>query len=121
MIMSRLLRSFSYAIQGLYYAVVHGANMRIHLLAAATVITVGIIVGLSSTEWAILSITIFMVLCAETINSAIEKTVDLACPERHPMAKLAKDMAAGGVLLAALNAIVVAVLIFGPAFKRLFG
>lgn len=119
--MSRLLRSFSCAIQGLYYAIAHGANMKIHLLAAIAAIAVGITVGLSTTEWIILSITIFMVLSAETINSAVEKTVDLACSEHHPMAKLAKDMAAGGVLLTALNAIVVAVLLFGPALMGLFG
>ncbi len=95
--------------------------MKIHLLAAVLVILAGLSIGLSSTEWAILSITIFMVLSAETINSAIEKTVDLACRERHPMAKLAKDMAAGGVLLTALNAIVVAVLLFGPRIIGLFG
>ncbi len=119
--MSRLLRSFSYAIQGLYYAIVHGENMKIHLLAAIAAIAAGIMVDLSAIEWAILSITIFMVLSAETINSAIEKTVDLACSESHPMAKLAKDMAAGGVFLTALNAVVVAVFLFGPALIGLLG
>jgi diacylglycerol kinase len=88
--------------------------MRIHLLAAAVAIGMGFIVHLSRVEWGLISVTIFMVLAAETINTAIERTVDLISTERHPLAKLAKDLAAGGVLLTAVNAIVIAILLFGP-------
>jgi len=111
--MKRLIGSFSCAIQGIHHSIASGPNMRIHLLAAAAVTGLGFIVGLTRIEWALLSLTVFMVLVAETVNSAIEKTVDLACPERHPVARLAKDMAAGAVLLTALNALVMAVLLFG--------
>jgi len=110
--MKRLIGSFSCAIQGIHHSIASSPNMRIHLLAAAAVTGLGFIVGLTRIEWA-LSLTVFMVLVAETVNSAIEKTVDLACPERHPVARLAKDMAAGAVLLTALNALVMAVLLFG--------
>jgi len=112
--MKRLIGSFACAIQGIHHSIASSPNMRIHLLAAAAVTGLGYIVGLARIEWALLSLTVFMVLVAETVNSAIEKTVDLACPERHPVARLAKDMAAGAVLLTALNALVMAILLFGP-------
>ncbi len=94
--------------------------MKIQLVAAVAAVTLGWYVQLSHIEWALLSITIFMVLAAETINTAIEKSVDLVIREQHPLAKLAKDMAAGGVLLTAINALVIAGLLFGPFFIELF-
>ena len=117
--MKRLSGSFSCAIQGIYHSIASSPNMRIHLLAAAAVIGLGYAVDLTRIEWALLSLTVFMVLAAETVNSAIEKTVDLVGPERHPLARLAKDMAAGAVLLTALNALVMAVLLFGPHLQRM--
>jgi diacylglycerol kinase (ATP) len=118
--MSRLISSFDCAIKGLIDAFVSGANMKIHLLAALTALAVGWWLKLSALEWAIISLTIFFVLAAETFNSAIEVTVDLVTQERHPLAGRAKDLAAGGVLLAAVNALVVAVLLLLPkALHRL--
>ncbi|HEX3011110.1 MAG TPA: diacylglycerol kinase family protein, partial [Syntrophomonadaceae bacterium] len=73
-----LLRSFGYAITGIACAFATGRNMRIHGIAAIVVLATGLLFKVTPLEWAILSITIFMVLGAETINSAIEKTVDLA-------------------------------------------
>ncbi|NLN86512.1 MAG: diacylglycerol kinase family protein [Syntrophomonadaceae bacterium] len=116
--MKRLAVSFSCALQGIYQSIAGAPNMRIHLLAAVSVVVLGYIVSLTRIEWALLSLTVFMVLTAETINSAIERTVDLACQERHAIAKLAKDLAAGAVLLTALNAIVMAILLFGPYLQR---
>ncbi len=118
--MSRLSRSFSCAGQGIWASIYYGANMKIQLVAAVAAVTLGWYVQLSHIEWALLSITIFMVLAAETINTAIEKSVDLVIREQHPLAKLAKDMAAGGVLLTAINALVIAGLLFGPFFIELF-
>lgn len=112
--MSRLSRSFSFALHGIYRSIQDGANMRIHLAAAAAATFMGFIVHLTRVEWALLSITIFMVLAAEVINTAIERTVDFIGAKPHPLAKLAKDLAAGGVLLTAINAIVMAGLLFGP-------
>lgn len=88
--------------------------MKIHLLAAAAAIIMGCIVGLTSLAWGLLSVTIIMVLAAESINTAIERTVDLVGPEIHPLAKAAKDAAAGAVLLTAVNAVVMAFILFGP-------
>ena len=105
--------SFSYAITGIIYVVATGRNMKIHLLATLLVIITGLWLGLTRLEWAIITISIFMVLAAETINTAIEKTVDLVTRDYHPLAKHAKNIAAGGVLLTAINAVIVGVLILG--------
>ncbi len=117
--MERFSRSFSCAIQGIVYSVASGRNMKIHLLAAITAISTAFVLGVNRMEWTLLMLTIFMVLSAETINTAIEKTVDLITEDSHPLAKLAKDLAAGGVLLTAINAVVIGILVFGPYLMKL--
>jgi len=114
--MARLARSFGFALQGIAYTIKCGSNMKIHLLAALVVFLMAAKIGVTRTEWALLSITVFMVLTAETINTSLERSVDLASPDIHPVAKASKDVAAGAVLLAALNSIVIACLVFGPYF-----
>jgi Diacylglycerol kinase len=94
--------------------------MKIHLLAATAAIMMGFIVNLTSLAWGILSITIVMVLAAESINTAVERAVDLVGPETHPLAKAAKDAAAGAVLLTAINAVVIAFILFGPYLMNVF-
>jgi len=117
--MSRLMRSFSFAIQGIIYTIASEPNMKIHFAAAAAAITMAAVFGISRVEWGLLCLTIFMVLIAESINTALERAVDLSNPETHPLAKAAKDAAAGGVLLAALSSIFMAVIIFGPYIIKL--
>jgi len=112
--MGKLGQSFTCAIKGIGYSVYKGRNMKIHVLAAVLVTVLGFILEISRLEWAIIVLTIFMVLAAETINSAIEGTVDLVTKDHHPLARLAKDVAAGGVLLAAISAVIIGLLIFGP-------
>lgn len=113
-----LVRSFACAFSGIACAFACGRNMKIHGLAALTVAAVGALVGVTPLEWAILSLTIFMVLAAETTNTAIEKTVDLATAEFHPLARQAKNLAAGAVLLTAVNSIIIAIIIFKPYLMR---
>ncbi|MBP1762158.1 MAG: Diacylglycerol kinase [Firmicutes bacterium] len=108
-----LRESFAYAIRGILVAIASGRNMKIHVIAALMAVLTGWWLGINRWEWAIITISIFMVLAAETINTAIEKTVDLVTREYHPLAKQAKNMAAGAVLLAAVNAIIIGLLIFG--------
>ena len=109
-----MLKSFAYAISGLIVAVKEERNFRVHLVATLLVTVLGFVFKLSLLEWAILSLTVFLVLVAELVNTAVEKAVDLAAGSRyHPLAKTAKDVAAGGVLLAAANAIIVGIIIFG--------
>ena len=112
--MRKLGRSFSCALKGIGCSVCKGRNMKIHVLAAVLATVIGFVLDISRLEWAIIVLTIFMVLVAETINSAIEVTVDLVTEDHHHLAGLAKDLAAGGVLLTAINAVIMALLIFGP-------
>jgi diacylglycerol kinase len=86
--------------------------MKIHLLAGTLAIVLAFWLGLSRLEWALLMLTIFSVLAAETMNSAVEKVVDLVTSDYHPLAKMAKNLAAGSVLLTAINAVVIGVLLF---------
>lgn len=112
--MRRLRKSFSCAIAGLIYCIKTEKNMKIHILATIIAVIVALVVKLNYTEWGLLILTIFMVLVAETVNTAVEKTVDLVTTEYHPLAKLAKNLAAGAVLLAAIGSLLMAVVIFGP-------
>lgn len=115
--MRRLRKSFSCAIAGLIYCIKNEKNMKIHILATIIAVIVALVVKLNYTEWGLLILTIFMVLVAETINTAVEKTVDLVTTEYHPLAKTAKNLAAGAVLLAAIGSLLMAVVIFGPHIK----
>ena len=106
--------SFGYALRGILTAVASGRNMKIHLLAAILAVITGWWLGINRLEWAMITISIFMVLAAETLNTAIEKAVDLVTREYHPLAKQAKNLAAGAVLLTAISAVIIGLLIFGP-------
>ena len=87
---------------------------RVHAAATVVIIVLGLWLNISSTDWALLAICIALVLAVEAINTAIECIVDIVSPEWHPVARDAKDLAAGGVLVAAIGAAVVGVLVFWP-------
>lgn len=109
----KFLRSFRYAMEGLVTAV-HEQNFRFHLVSAIIVIMAGFVTGLSIVEWCIIILIIALVIGTELINTAIERAVDLASPEIHPLAKQAKDVAAGAVLVFALASGIIGLLIFLP-------
>jgi diacylglycerol kinase (ATP) len=111
---SNLLTSFKYAFAGLWYVLRTQRNARIHLSVTAVVVALGLWLGLSRIEWAIITITVGTVLAAEAFNTVAEAAVDLATTRYHPLAKIAKDVAAGAVLLTAIMAIIVGLLILGP-------
>jgi diacylglycerol kinase (ATP) len=106
--------SFRYAFHGWGYVLRTQRNAWIHSLIATLVILVGLWLGISVQDWAILILTIAMVFTAEFINTAIEAVVDLASPSHHPLAKVGKDVGAAAVLIAALAAILIGLLILGP-------
>ena len=108
------LRGFSFAGQGIWRAVATQRNMKVHLLAAALVVAGGVIERVTATDWACLALAIGLVLTAETLNTVIETLTDLCTEQYHPLAKAAKDMAAGAVLLASASAVGVAVAVFLP-------
>ena len=112
--MSAFLRSFHFAFQGIGYALRTQRNARVHAVIACLAIVAGIYFGISAVEWAVLALTIGTVFSAEMLNTVAELAVDLLTQHYHPMAKIAKDVGAGAVLVAAIAAIGVGLAIFGP-------
>ena len=110
-----LIDSFNYAIEGLIHVLRTHRNMRIHFAIAIAVMVGAVWAGVSRLELIALLLSIAFVLVAEMINSAIEQAIDMATTSFDPLAKLAKDIAAGAVLIAAVNAIAVGVLVFSHA------
>ena len=104
--------SFNYAFEGLIHVLRTQRNMRVHFAVAVIVLVVAITVGVSKIELIALLISITFVLVAEMINTAVEGTIDAATTSFDPMAKLAKDIAAGAVLISAVNAVAVGYLVF---------
>jgi diacylglycerol kinase (ATP) len=102
---SSLLQSFNFAFQGVVAAVRHQRNMRIHLLLGFVVLIGSVFLNLSRLQLAIVFVAVAFVFITEMINSAIETVVDMITDEFDPRAKHAKDLAAGAVLVAAINAL----------------
>jgi undecaprenol kinase len=108
----RLAKSFYYAMEGILHTVKHERNMQIHTVSAVLVVLGGCWFHVSVDHWIILSIMIGGIFSLELMNTAIEKTVDLITDDYHPLAKIAKDAAAGAVLVYAAASVIVGVLIF---------
>jgi Diacylglycerol kinase len=108
----RIVDSFNFAIEGIIYAVRTQRNMRIHMIAALLVLVACFFYDIKKTELLIISITITMVVVAEMINTAIESAIDATTNYYHPLAKIAKNTAAGAVLITAINAVIVGYVIF---------
>ena len=114
--MRAFFKGFVYAGRGLWFCLRHERNFRIHLVAAAAVLGLAPFFRLSRGEWAVLLVTLALVIGAEALNTAVEQAVDLASPDRHPKARAAKDAAAGAVLVCAAAAVGVGfALFFRPA------
>ncbi len=107
-----VLDSFNYAAEGIIHVLRTQRNMRIHFAVAVAVIVLALIVNVTKLELIALLISITFVLIAEMINTAIEGAIDIATTSFDPMAKLAKDIAAGAVLLASVNALAIGYLVF---------
>lgn len=105
--------SLRYALEGITYCIKTQKNMRIHLIFAIITLAAGIIVKISRTEFILVIMAISIVFICEIINTAVEKAIDATTKEYNPIAKIAKDVAAGAVLVAAINSIIVGLLIFG--------
>jgi len=107
-----LLESFNFAFEGIIHVLRTQRNLRIHFLAAVIVLAVAVVVSVSKLELIALLLAISFVLITEMINSAIEQAIDVATTSFDPLAKLAKDIAAGAVLIATVNAVAVGYLVF---------
>ncbi|HLR33791.1 MAG TPA: diacylglycerol kinase [Tissierellales bacterium] len=111
-----LIESFNHAVEGIIYALKTQRNMKIHFAAAFLVLFGSLFFDFTRIELLVIFFAISFVIVAELINTSIEKTIDLITDEYHPLAKIAKNVAAGGVLISAINALVVGYLLF---FDRL--
>jgi diacylglycerol kinase len=119
---SVLLRSFRYAFEGVAHIVRTQPNARIELAIGVGAVLLAAWLGLTSVEWAVLVVTIAVVLALEWLNTSLELAVSLASPQRHPSAKAAKDVAAACVLLGAVTSVLVGLILFGPRLmSRLIG
>ena len=104
-------RSFEHAYRGMISAVRTQRNMRFHVVVAVLVLVASLLVGVSKLELAVLVLTILLVFVTELFNTAMEFVVDLATREYHPLAKLAKDVSAGAVLVSSVGAVLVGYLV----------
>ena len=118
--LKKFFNSFSYPIKGLKYAYRNEQNLAVDVGIALIVVIFGFIFQVNKYEWAILALTIGLVISCELINTAIEAVVDLVTEEYHPLAKVAKDTSAAAVFIFAIVAIVVGLIIFLPKLIALF-
>jgi diacylglycerol kinase len=111
---SKFIIGFGHAFRGLWYALRTQRNARVHVTIAILAILLGIVLRISALEFAMVFVAITGVFITEMFNTVFELCVDLASPEYHPLAKIAKDVAAGAVLLSAMLSVVIGLFVFGP-------
>lgn len=109
-----------YASEGVWFALKNNQNLRLHVLAAVIVIILSIVCRVSAFEMGILGVMILLVICTEMINTSIEEMTNLISREHSKEAKIAKDVAAGMVLLTSVGSAIVGILIFLPHIIKLF-
>ena len=112
--LKKFFHSFTYPIKGLKYAYRNEQNLAVDVGIALLVVIAGFIFKISFIEWAILFLTMGLVIACELINTAIEATVDLVTEDYHPLAKVAKDTSAAAVFIFAIVAVLVGMIIFLP-------
>jgi diacylglycerol kinase len=108
----KFIKSIGFALEGIFTLIKSENNARIHLLATLLVILTGFYFKITSLDWYWIILAIAMVWICEAFNTALESLVDLVSPEKHPLAKKVKDLAAAGVLIAAIFAVIVAAKVF---------
>ena len=115
-------KSFHFAFEGWWFVLRTQHNAWIHAVITLTVMGIALWLRLPGRDWAVLILTFMAVWMAEFMNTAIEAVVDMTMPDEHPLAKVAKDVAAAAVLVGALGAILVGLLLLGPPlWQQLFG
>lgn len=118
---SERARSFRFALRGIVVTLSTQHNAWIHAAATLIAIGAGIVLRIDRTEWLAVVLAIMAVWTAEALNTAFEALCNVASPEFHPLVARAKDVAAGAVLIAAIGAVVVGALVFGPRLVDLWG
>ena len=115
-----LTESFGYAFEGIWTGIRNERNMKIHCLAIIVVTLPGTLFQITAMEWCICLLLFALVAALELVNTAIEAVVDLVTEEKKPLAKIAKDTAAGAVLFAAIISVIIGCIIFLPYVLELF-
>jgi undecaprenol kinase len=115
-----MLKSFSYAVTGIVTAVKSERNMKVHLIASILVLGCSFFFSLSRIEWLFILFAIGGMLSLELLNTAVERVVDLITIEQHPLAKQAKDIAAGAVFIYAILSVFIGIMVFFPHIKQWF-
>ena len=105
------LNSWKNAFHGIWYVIKTGTNSKVQIAISIIVVALGLFFKVSIADWLFLTFAIMLVFVSETINTAIEETVNLVTKEYNPIAKIAKDVAAGAVVLSAINSVIIAILI----------
>lgn len=118
--LQKRVKSFGFAFTGIYELVKSEPNARIHLVATIVAVVAGFLLEISNAEWCVVLIVIALVWAAEAFNTVIEKLVDHLFPEVHEIARIAKDVSAGAVLVCAMIAFICGVIIFLPKIIELF-
>lgn len=113
-------QSFSYALVGILTAVKQERNMQIHVASSVIVVCAAIYFSISAYEWMLVLFAIGGMFALEMVNTAIERVVDLATAEYHPLAKQAKDIAAGAVFVYACLAVIIGIIVFFPYLQKFF-
>ena len=114
-----LYHSFGYAFEGIWTGIVRERNMKIHCLAVIAVTVAGTFLHIKPVEWCICLLLFGLILSLELVNTALEAVVDLVTKEKKPLAKIAKDTAAGAVLVSAIAAAIIGCIIFVPYLLEL--
>lgn len=113
-------KSFSYAFAGIANALRYEKNMRFHLFSSIVILIISYFFSITKTEWLFILVAIGGMFALELANTAIERAVDLVTEEYHPLAKQAKDLAAGAVLVYATLSVAIGIIIFLPYFLKLW-
>ena len=116
----KIINSFKYALQGIFTSFKTEKNMKIHIIIMILVIIAGVIFKINKIEWIICVLLFTMVIAGELFNTSIETVVDMVMPEKNEKAKIAKDVAAGAVLVLAIGAVIIGFIIFIPKIYLIF-
>lgn len=115
------IRSFRFALRGIWTTLATQHNAWIHLVATTAAIALGFALRIGSGEWLAVVLAIMAVWTAEALNTAFEALCNVTSPEFHPLVARAKDVAAGAVLISAIGAAVIGLIVFGPKLLALLG
>ena len=117
---SRFFKSFTYAFNGIKTAIKTEQNFVVDLVFGVIAIVLGFLLKIDKIEFIIIILTIGIAIMAELVNTAIEYTVDMAMPEIHPLAKAAKDLSSGAVLIMDFVILIIGIIIYLPKIIELF-